>query len=73
MITPKWLADMVDLFEKNKGLILSPTVEGLENTPGGVMRQRMDGQSPYVSINDHLIGIVPNIGGICFCFLYFAL
>ena len=66
MITPKWLADMVDLFEKNKGLILSPTVEGLENTPGGVMRQRMDGQSPYVSINDHLIGIVPNIGGICF-------
>jgi glycosyltransferase involved in cell wall biosynthesis len=66
MITPNWLKDMVDLFEKNKGLILSPTVEGLEMTPGGVMRQRMDGQSPYVSINDHLLGIVPNIGGICF-------
>lgn len=65
-ITNGWLATMVDLFERNKGLVLSPTVEGLEKTPGGVLRQRMDGQSPYVSINDKILGIVPNLGGIVF-------
>lgn len=65
-ITDGWLAVMVDLFERNKGLVLSPTVEGLEKTPGGVLRQRMDGQSPYVSINDRILGVVPNLGGIVF-------
>lgn len=65
-ITDGWLTAMVDLFERNKGLVLSPTVEGLEGTPGGVLRQRMDGHSPYVSINDRILGVVPNLGGIVF-------
>ncbi|MHA1210829.1 MAG: glycosyltransferase [Candidatus Heimdallarchaeota archaeon] len=66
LITDGWLDAMVDLFDRNKGLVLSPTVEGLEGTPGGVLRQRMDGQSPYVSINDKILGVVPNLGGIVF-------
>jgi len=65
-ITDNWLSAMVGLLERNKGLVLSPTVEGLEGTPGGVLRQRMDGNSPYVTINDNILGIVPNLGGIVF-------
>lgn len=65
-ITYNWLATMIDIFERNKGLVLSPTVEGLEGTPGGVLRRRMDGYSPYLAINDHMLGIVPNLGGIVF-------
>lgn len=66
MLTKGWLKEMVDLFERNKKVILSPYVEGLDNSPGGVLRQRQDGESPYIIINDKVFGIVPNLGGICF-------
>jgi glycosyltransferase involved in cell wall biosynthesis len=66
MLTDGWLKAMVELFERNKGIILSPYVEGLEHSPGGVIRQRQTGESPYVQINEKVLGIVPNLGGICF-------
>ena len=66
LMTDGWLRDAVDLLERNSKLILSPYVEGLENSPGGVMRSRMDGESPYLSLNDKILGLVPNLGGICF-------
>lgn len=66
MLTEGWLKAMVDLFERNTTLVLSPYVEGLENSPGGVMRQRLSGDSPYFLINDMVLGTVPNLGGICF-------
>lgn len=70
MLTQGWLKEMVDVFERNKMLVLSPYVEGLEDSPGGVMRQRPDGQSPYILINDKVMGMVPNLGGIVFaCYL----
>ncbi len=66
MLTDGWLKTIVDIFEINKKVILSPYVEGLQDSPGGVMRQRADGESPYIRINDNVLGIVPNLGGICF-------
>lgn len=66
MLTQGWLKAMVELFKRNATLLLSPYVEGLEKTPGGVMRQRMNADSPYSIINDTVLGAVPNIGGICF-------
>lgn len=66
MLTEGWLKAMVELFERNATLVLSPYVEGLEATPGGVMRQRADGGSPYFIIHETVLGAVPNIGGICF-------
>jgi glycosyltransferase involved in cell wall biosynthesis len=66
MMTQDWLKDMVDIFERNQQVVLSPYVEGLEDSPGGVLRSRPDGQSPYVLINDKVMGMVPNLGGIVF-------
>lgn len=66
MLTQGWLKAMIDLFERNSTLILSPYVEGLENTPGGVMRQRITSDNLYVLINDMVLGNVPNLGGIVF-------
>ena len=66
MMTKGWLKEMVYIFERNRMVILSPYVEGLEDSPGGVMRQRPDGESPYVLINDKVMGMVPNLGGIVF-------
>lgn len=65
LMTEGWLKDMVEIFERNRTLILSPSVEGLDGLPGGVLRQRQ-GDSPYVTINDRVLGIVPNLGGIVF-------
>jgi len=62
-MTPNWLKVMIEIFERNRTLILSPYVEGLEDSPGGVLRRRMKG-SPYVLINDRVLGIVPFLGGI---------
>lgn len=64
MMTENWLLEMVELFKRNRTIILSPYVEGLEDSPGGVMRNRQDGQSPYVIINDKVLGISPFLGGI---------
>ena len=66
MLTKGWLKDMIDIFERNRRVILSPYVEGLDSLPGGVLRQRQDGSSPYILINDRVFGLVPNLGGICF-------
>lgn len=66
LMTDGWLKAMVDLFERNKTIILSPYVEGLEGAPGGVLRQRQSGESPYLTINDNVLGLVPYLGGICY-------
>lgn len=66
MLTEGWLAAMVDIFERNRKVVLSPYVEGLDGTPGGVMRTRASGDSPYMLINDHVLGIVPHLGGIVY-------
>jgi GT2 family glycosyltransferase len=66
MMTKGWLKDMVEIFKRNRQVILSPYVEGLEDSPGGVLRQRESGESPYVTINDKVLGAVPYLGGICF-------
>lgn len=66
MLTQDWLLAMVELFERNKTIILSPYVEGLEGAPGGVLRQRQSGESPYLQINDRVLGVVPYLGGICY-------
>ncbi len=64
MMTRDWLKIMIEIFERNKKVILSPYVEGLEDSPGGVLRQRLKGD-PYVMINDRVLGVVPYLGGIC--------
>lgn len=65
MMSENWLTILVELFDRNRKLILSPYVEGLEDSPGGVLRQRMSEGSPYVLINDRVLGMVPFLGGIC--------
>jgi len=66
MMTPGWLRAMIDLYDRNRRLVLSPYVEGLDGSPGGVLRQRATGESPYLMINDTVLGVVPNLGGIVF-------
>jgi len=66
MMTDGWLDKMAGIFRRNKQLILSPYVEGLNDSPGGVIRSRQDGKSPYILINDKVMGMVPNLGGIVF-------
>ena len=64
-ISQDWLKELVELFRRNRQMILSPYVEGLDSLPGGVLRHR-DGGMPYVLLNDKVLGIVPNLGGLCF-------
>lgn len=66
LMTEGWLAAMIDIYERNRTVILSPYVEGLDGSPGGVLRQRATGDSPYLQINDRVLGLVPNLGGIVF-------
>lgn len=66
LMTEGWLGSMIDIFERNRRVILSPYVEGLDGSPGGVLRQRASGSSPYILINDRIMGLVPNLGGIVF-------
>jgi glycosyltransferase involved in cell wall biosynthesis len=66
MLTQNWLQAMIEIFKINRRVILSPCVEGLEDSPGGVLRQTSSGASPYMTINDKILGLVPNLGGICF-------
>ena len=66
LMTENWLKAMVDIFKINRRLILSPCVEGLEDSPGGVLRNNSSGKSPYMMIDDKVLGLVPNLGGICF-------
>lgn len=64
LMTKNWLKLMVEIFERNRNVILSPYVEGLEDSPGGVLRESPNG-SPYNLINDRVLGLVPYLGGIC--------
>lgn len=66
LMTQDWLKAMVEIFKRNRKLILSPYVEGLEGTPGGVLRQRSTGDSPYLMIADYVLGYVPHLGGIVY-------
>jgi len=66
VLSEGWLEAMVELFERNQTIILSPYIEGLDGSPGGVLRARLSGESPYLMINDKVLGFVPNIGGIVF-------
>lgn len=66
MMSLDWLKMMVELFRRNRKMVLSAYVEGLEDSPGGVLRSRGGGKEPYMLINDKVLGLVPNLGGICF-------
>lgn len=66
MLSEGWLEAMVDIFERNMTVLLSPYVEGLDGSPGGVLRQRASGESPYMNINDRILGLVPHLGGIVY-------
>lgn len=66
MMSPDWLKAMVEIFERNKMLVLSPYVEGLDGLPGGVLRQRASGDSPYLMLNDRVLGYVGHLGGIVY-------
>lgn len=61
-----WLKAMAGVFERNMRVCLSPSVEGLEGLPGGVLRQRSDGGSPYLMVNDQVLGLVPHLGGLVY-------
>jgi glycosyltransferase involved in cell wall biosynthesis len=66
LMTDGWLKAMIDIFDRNRRVCLSPYVEGLDGLPGGVLRQRISGESPYMQINDYILGIVPHLGGIVY-------
>lgn len=66
IITEGFLKAMVEIFERNRTVCLSPYVEGLEGSPGGVLRQRVTGDSPYMMVNDRVLGFVPHLGGIVY-------
>lgn len=57
-LTDGWLEAVVDVYERTRGVVVSPYVEGLIDHPGGSPRVR-DGY-----INDHYIGVVEHLGGI---------
>jgi glycosyltransferase involved in cell wall biosynthesis len=57
--TKGWLKAIVDLWQHNKKLALSPRVEGLIDNPGGVTRRN------YVTIANEFMGITYHVGGIC--------
>jgi glycosyltransferase involved in cell wall biosynthesis len=58
-MTGDWLVDIVDLFESQRSMVVSPRVEGLRDNPGGVPRTQ------YVYVGDHFLGLAPHLGGIC--------
>ena len=58
-LTDGWLEKIVDIFERSKGIIISPYVEGLIDHPGGWPRIR-DGY-----IGEEYIGVVQHLGGAC--------
>ena len=57
-LTDDWLVDMVELFEGQTKAVVSPRVEGLRDSPGGVPRTR------YVYIGEEAYGMAPHLGGI---------
>lgn len=57
-LTRNWLADIVDLWKRNRKLYVSPYVEGLVNNPGGAPRVG------YGLIGDDFVEVTKHIGGI---------
>jgi len=64
-LTENWLKEFIEIFRRNRQFILSPNVEGLDSVPGGVLRQGGPNAN-YTMINDRVLGLVPNLGGIVF-------
>lgn len=58
-LTENWLSETVDLYERQQRVVISPRVEGLRDSPGGVPRTQ------YVYIGKHFFGLAPHLGGIC--------
>ena len=58
-LTNNWLKEIVDLYEKQRQFVVSPRVEGLRDTPGGVPRTQ------YMYVGKHFLGLAPHLGGIC--------
>lgn len=58
-LTDNWLAEIVDIFERQQKLVVSPRVEGLRDNPGGVPRSR------YFYVGNHFLGLASHLGGIC--------
>ena len=61
ILTDSWLEILVSIYESNPSIVLSPTVEGLVDNPGGTPRQ-----GGYTNVTPFILGIVPHLGGI-FC------
>ena len=59
MKTDSWLERIVDVWERNKMLALSPYIEGLRDNPGGAPR------IGYTTIGKEYLGITRHLGG-CF-------
>ena len=58
-ITEGWLKKMVEIWEVNHMLALSPYVQGLEDNPGGAPR------AAYGQVKGELLGMTKHLGGIC--------
>lgn len=57
--TEGWLRRMVDIWERNHRIALSPYVEGLRDNPGGAQREG------HGTIRGELLGLARHLGGIC--------
>jgi glycosyltransferase involved in cell wall biosynthesis len=55
----KWLETIIDVYERSGQYIISPYVEGLVDSPGGVKRIR----NGY--IGRHTLGLTTHLGGLC--------
>lgn len=66
MLSEGWLLAMTEIYRRNMRVCLSPSIEGLEGTPGGVLRLGRNGDSPYLMLNDTIMGMVSHLGGIIY-------
>lgn len=66
-LSKSWLKTIMDCYVIVRSYVLSPYVEGLIDSPGGVPRRRLDNPalSPYGYIGKNLVGFAPHLGGIC--------
>ena len=58
-LTDNWLSEVVDTYERQQQFVISPRVEGLRDSPGGVPRTQ------YVYVGEQFFGLAPHLGGIC--------
>lgn len=58
ILTQGWLSKFIEIFERSRQFVLSPSVEGLRDHPGGTPRVA----EKY--FNDELLGITTHLGGI---------